>query len=95
MKLNKAIHEIQSAGLTQNLEVFLIDLIIANSEINKNPKSNQIHHVGAEAQQLWVQADAKNKNGVAKQCMVHKVLAEAPIISEFIFNFSSKIKDYK
>ena len=95
MKVNSAIHETHSAGLIQNLEVFFIDLIIANNEINKKPKSNHIHHVGAEAQQLWVQADAKNKNGVAKQWIVHKVLADAPIISEFIFNFSSNIKDYK
>ena len=52
MKVNSAIQEIHSAGLIQNLEVVLIDFIIANNEINKKPKSNQIHHVGAELQQL-------------------------------------------
>ena len=92
MKINSAIQEINSAGLIQYLDVVLIDFIIANNEINKKPKSNQIHQLGAELQQLWVQADAKNKNGVAKQCIVHKVLAEAPIISELIFNFSSNFK---
>ena len=52
MKVNSAIHVTHSAGLIQNLEVFFIDLIIANNEINKKPKSNHIHHLGAEAQQL-------------------------------------------
>lgn len=81
---NNAVHEVQRAGLIQSFEVFLIDLIIANNEINKKPKSNHIHHVGAEEQQLCEHAEAKNIKGVAKQCIVHKVLAEAPIISEFI-----------
>ena len=52
MKVNSAIQEIHSAGLIQNLEVVLIDFKIANNEINKKPKSKQIHHVGAELQQL-------------------------------------------
>ena len=42
MKVNSAIHETHSAGLIQNLEVFFIDLIIANNEINKKPKSNHL-----------------------------------------------------
>ena len=48
-----------------------------------------IHHIGAVAQQLLVHVDAKNINGVAKQWIVHKVLADAPIKSEFIFNLIS------
>ena len=52
MKVNSATHEIHSAGLIQNLEVVLIDFKIANNEINKKAKSNQIHHLGAELQQL-------------------------------------------
>ena len=51
MKINSAIQETHSAGLIQNLEVFFIDLILANNEINKKPKSNHIHHLGAELQQ--------------------------------------------
>ena len=31
---NNAVHEVQRAGLIQSFEVFLIDLIIANNEIN-------------------------------------------------------------
>lgn len=52
MKANSAIHEIQRAGFIQNFVVFFIDTIIAYNDINKKPKSNHIHHVGADAQQL-------------------------------------------
>ena len=48
-----------------------------------------IHHVGAVAQQLCVHAEATKIKGVAKQWIVHNVLAEAPIKSEFIFNLIS------
>ena len=50
--------------------------------IPKNTKSNHIHHVGAAEQQLLVHAEAKNRNGVAIQCTIHKALAAAPIISD-------------
>ena len=94
IKVNSAIHETHSAGLIQNLEVFFIDLIIANNEINKKPKSSHTHHDGADAQQLWVQVEAKKINGVAKQWMVHKVLADAPIISELIFSSIISFSSY-
>jgi len=35
--------------------------------MNKNMKSSQTHHVGAAEQQLFEQADAINKKGVAIQ----------------------------
>ena len=35
--------------------------------MNKKTKSSQIHHVGAASQQLFEQAEAINKNGVAMQ----------------------------
>jgi hypothetical protein len=61
------------------------DLKTEKKEINKNTKSNQIHQVGADEQQLLVQAEAININGVATQCTKHNALAEAPIKSDFCF----------
>ena len=48
-------------------------------------KSSQTHHVGAAEQQLFEQADAINKKGVAIQWIIQVKLAIAPIKSDFCF----------
>ena len=63
--MDKASQEPQRGYFIQGFEVVFIDRWIAKKEINKNTKSSQTHHLGAVAQQLFEQADAINKNGVA------------------------------
>tara|TARA_B100001996_G_C18137290_1_gene391587 strand:+ start:93 stop:296 length:204 start_codon:yes stop_codon:yes gene_type:complete len=67
MDENKANQANQSNGFIHDLEVDFVDLYTAKNEIKRKTKSNQIHQVGAEAQQLFEQADAINRNGVAIQ----------------------------
>ena len=83
---NKAVQAIQRAGFIHEFEVIWVDLNTAKNEMNKKIKSIQIHQVGAEAQQLFEQADAININGVAAQWIKHMKLAVAPIKSDFCFN---------
>jgi len=82
---DKAVQAVQSAGFIQDFEECFVDFKTAKNEIKRNTKSNQTHQVGAAAQQLFEQADAIKRNGVAKQCTIHVKLAIAPIKSDFCF----------
>ena len=86
MDENKANQANQSSGFIHDLEVDLVDLYTAKNDIKRKTKSNHIHHVGAEAQQLFEQAEAIKRNGVAKQWIMQVKLAIAPIKSDFCFN---------
>ena len=67
MDENKANQANQRSGFIHDLDVDLVDLYTAKNDIKRKTKSNHIHHVGAEAQQLFEQAEAIKRNGVAKQ----------------------------
>ena len=62
--------------------------------MNKKTKSSQIHHAGAAAQQLFEQAEAINKNGVAIQWTIQVKLAIAPIKSDFCFSSAITESNY-
>ena len=62
--------------------------------MNKKTKSSQIHQVGAAAQQLFEQAEAINKNGVAIQWIIQVKLAIAPIKSDFCFSWAITESSY-
>ena len=50
--------------------------------MKRNTKSMARHHSGASLQQVLAQARATNKNGVARQCTMHRKLAAAPSESD-------------
>jgi len=79
---NKTTQVLQRAICIQLLLEFFVAKKIAMNETTMNIKSMNCHHIGASAQQLTEQAFAKNKNGVATQCIKHKVLAMIPTVSE-------------
>ncbi len=74
--------KIHNRFLTNLLEEVFTDLITAKNENTKNPKSNAFHQYGADSQQLELQDCTINKNGVAKQCIIHNVLAKIPRASD-------------
>ena len=92
--MDKASQEPQRGYFIQGFEVVFIDRWIAKKEINKNTKSSQTHHLGAAAQQLFEQAEAINKNGVAKQWIIQMKLAIAPIKSDFCFKIAIIVINY-
>ena len=67
IKVNRAAQAVQSNVFIQSLVDVFVDLYTAKKEMNKKPKSNHIHHVGALAQQLLEHAEAIKRNGVAIQ----------------------------
>jgi len=48
----------------------------------RNTKSNRCHHQGVSVVSVRSEALAINNRGVAKQCIIHNILANEPYISE-------------
>jgi hypothetical protein len=63
--------------------VLLLDLYTAKKEIKRNKKSNELHQLGDEEQHDTEHVLAKNKNGVAIQCIIQSVPAIIPTLSVF------------
>ena len=63
---------------TQPLELVCMERNAAIPETTKKTKSTARHHVAAALQHALEHACAKNKNGVAMQCIMHRKLAAAP-----------------
>ena len=73
-------------------ELARTDCITAKPEIMRKAKSIARHHVGAALQQECEQACAMNIKGVATQCIIHRKLAAAPIVSDLMGSDSTAIK---
>ncbi len=54
---------------------------LQKNDTKRNRKSNELHQLGEDSQQAEEQDLAKNKKGVAMQCIMHNVLAIIPILS--------------
>lgn len=74
-------HVIHKLRQTQFLELVCMERKTASPDTTKKTKSTARHHVGAPLQHALEQACATNKNGVAKQWIMHRKLAAAPIES--------------
>ncbi len=82
----KTTHATHKLRQTHLLELVCIVRKTARQETTKKTKSTARHQVGALAQHVLEQACATNKNGVAKQCIMQRKLAAAPIESDFSCN---------
>jgi hypothetical protein len=56
---------------------------MAKNDIKRNKKSNALHQLGEESQQVAEQDFAIKMNGVTIQCIIHRKLAIIPIVSVF------------
>ena len=74
-------HEADNPIRTILEDVDCTERATAKNEMMRNAKSIPRHHPGAALQQVWLQAWATNRNGVAQQCIMHKKLAAAPSLS--------------
>jgi hypothetical protein len=74
-------HATHKLHQTQVFELDFIDRYTARPETIKKAKSTARHQVGAPLQHELEQACATNRNGVAKQWIMQKKLAAAPIES--------------
>jgi|GEM_PF-3398272 len=79
----KSIQSDQKEYFTHRFDVLLVDQYTAEKEIARNTISKIPHHHGCVSSKIAALEYATNKNGVAKQCIKHKVLAVAPIMSDF------------
>jgi|GEM_PF-5698832 len=88
---SKAVQDKHMACLIQLLELCFVAWNTAESDINRNTKSNERHQVGDATQHDVEQACAKNRKGVAIQCIMHSALEIIPMISFSVFNSSTSL----